>query len=1089
VKRPTDPIVYGSKLYFCADDGVSGLALWALENRTGALKAVANFIESTPLPRTYNVVKTYLEGNSLYFVLFGQNQTESYSSLWAYRLDGGQSAVKIADLSDAFSETDSKIIQFNEALYLPQRTNEVGTELFKIPLLEAPIGTPLSNQSDLTLTQTVTTSRLVDTIYLDFAVTVKNKGGETARNVKTGFSNLYPFGIYNTSSFRDTAASMGYLLPSYFSTPYWYIPELTANQTATLSFRLAVFKTAQVINTVYTTVTSDQFDANSADNTAQFKFELSLPPCTGSVNGSLLVDYYTDIVTDDSPIELPNRTATGTYLTTGAIANNLGDQYIRRARGFLKPSESGNYQFFIAGDDNVDVYLSTDENPANKQRIAYVKGYTSLGDFAKFPSQTSVLIPLAAGRRYYVEIVNAEKFGDDFFNLQWAPPSVSVRSAIPAAQIESFCGEPIVISNSCRSQDSLQLVSLYNATNGANWTNKWQLNTPINTWFGVALNPEGCVISINLNNNNLVGNMPNLILPNLELIQIRGGSLRGVLLDFNGCPKLTVIELGNNELSGLIPNFNLPNLERLILSYNQLSGQIPNFNLPKLKSLRLFNNRLMGIIPNFNLPNVLDIDLGSNQLSGIIPNFNLPNITLLYLFNNQLTGSIPDLNTPKLDILVLDGNQLSGCLPASLRAFCGKTVSLDGNPDLATRNFFSFCANNTGACDATPLYCASKGVAPWEYAISNVTLNTMNNNSEKFKDITTLGYSDFTNAGTTLTKGQTYPLSITPLLSWIGNLPNAYCRVWIDFNQNNTFEASELVLEKTNANPLTQNVLVPSTALTGFTRMRVSLKNGSYPTPCEAFEKGEVEDYTIAIAESVGGGTTTNDLAVSLTSTPSVYRQYTKQNFKISAKNNSNQAFRDVKIDFPFPTKTVSGGVITPSVGTWQEWCSGGSQCYTWTIPSLAANTTATLDVPVYVLDAVGMMSATTHLLSSNPTDNSTTNNTATILIGSINTPLIAPLNQLLNQSLINSKPTELNSIFIQKINPTIADNYIALELESSVNQIIDYQVINAIGTTILNGKLNIEKGNNKHLFNVAQLPKGMYFISINGRLNKFIKI
>jgi GEVED domain/HYR domain/CARDB/Domain of unknown function DUF11/Secretion system C-terminal sorting domain len=144
--------------------------------------------------------------------------------------------------------------------------------------------------------------------------------------------------------------------------------------------------------------------------------------------------------------------------------------------------------------------------------------------------------------------------------------------------------------------------------------------------------------------------------------------------------------------------------------------------------------------------------------------------------------------------------------------------------------------------------CKSKGILPWEYWISNVKLGTINNTSDKFKDFNTLGYSNYTNLTTTLSKGQSYPLSISPGLSWIGNVPNAYARAWIDFNNNNIFETNELVLEKTNANPLIANVLVPTTAVTGNVRMRVSVKFGSYPTACETFEKGEVEDYIINIS-------------------------------------------------------------------------------------------------------------------------------------------------------------------------------------------------------------------------------------------------
>jgi GEVED domain/Secretion system C-terminal sorting domain len=43
---------------------------------------------------------------------------------------------------------------------------------------------------------------------------------------------------------------------------------------------------------------------------------------------------------------------------------------------------------------------------------------------------------------------------------------------------------------------------------------------------------------------------------------------------------------------------------------------------------------------------------------------------------------------------------------------------------------------------------------------------------------------------------------------------------------------------------------IPTTAILGTTRMRVSSKYGAYSTPCETFTYGEVEDYTINITSS-----------------------------------------------------------------------------------------------------------------------------------------------------------------------------------------------------------------------------------------------
>jgi hypothetical protein len=146
--------------------------------------------------------------------------------------------------------------------------------------------------------------------------------------------------------------------------------------------------------------------------------------------------------------------------------------------------------------------------------------------------------------------------------------------------------------------------------------------------------------------------------------------------------------------------------------------------------------------------------------------------------------------------------------------------------------------------DATPVYCASKSNAPWELWIAKVQFETINNASEKFKNYANYGYSDYTNLTTTVTRGMTTVLTITPGLSWTGHLPNVYCRAWIDYNGNKTFEPSELIFQNTNVNPFTAAIRVPN-ALATTTRMRVALKWGGYPDPCETFDRGEVEDYTL----------------------------------------------------------------------------------------------------------------------------------------------------------------------------------------------------------------------------------------------------
>src|SRR5438552_7086413 len=57
--------------------------------------------------------------------------------------------------------------------------------------------------------------------------------------------------------------------------------------------------------------------------------------------------------------------------------SNFADNYGQRMRALLVPPVSGSYVFWIASDDNSALYLSTDEDPVHKTRIAYVAQWTN----------------------------------------------------------------------------------------------------------------------------------------------------------------------------------------------------------------------------------------------------------------------------------------------------------------------------------------------------------------------------------------------------------------------------------------------------------------------------------------------------------------------------------------------------------------------------------------------------------------------------------------------------------------------------------------------------------------------------------------
>ena len=164
----------------------------------------------------------------------------------------------------------------------------------------------------------------------------------------------------------------------------------------------------------------------------------------------------------------------------------------------------------------------------------------------------------------------------------------------------------------------------------------------------------------------------------------------------------------------------------------------------------------------------------------------------------------------------------------------------------------SAASNTTSVTtDAVVLtYCNSNGNnTNYEY-IDYVGLGGINNGTAANG-----GYADFTNVIGDVSYGtNTIILSV----GFTGSSYTENWNVWIDFNQNGIFETSETVVtgSTSNSGNLSYNFNVPNTALSGSTRMRVSMKWNGAPTACETFAYGEVEDYTVTI----GGALRNNDI-------------------------------------------------------------------------------------------------------------------------------------------------------------------------------------------------------------------------------------
>ena len=222
-------------------------------------------------------------------------------------------------------------------------------------------------------------------------------------------------------------------------------------------------------------------------------------------------------------------------------------------------------------------------------------------------------------------------------------------------------------------QDSLALVALYDSTGGANWgiNNNWLTKAPVSTWWGIGVDSNNRVDSIELSYNGLVGTIPSSIvnLTQIRYLTLDGNSLTGMIpTSIGNLTYLQVFLLEYNQLSGSIPTSigNLTNLLHLSFAANQLTGSIPTSvgNLTNLRNMYLYGNQLSDSIPSSigNMTNIKDLELNNNKLTGSIPASmnNLTNLVDLFLYNNQLSGTIPSLsNLTKLYEGVISTNKFT----------------------------------------------------------------------------------------------------------------------------------------------------------------------------------------------------------------------------------------------------------------------------------------------------------------------------------------------------------------------------------------------------------------------------------------------
>lgn len=195
-----------------------------------------------------------------------------------------------------------------------------------------------------------------------------------------------------------------------------------------------------------------------------------VPSAGAQQSNGVLREVFTGIAGD-----LPSLTNNPAYPSSPAFESieplfegpSAGDNYGTRMRAWLTAPLTGNYIFWIATDDNGNLFLSSNENPSSKRLIAAEPQWAGSRDWDGsierrtnatyiFPTMNPGLpanrsdyavgsITLTQGQRYYIEAIQAEGGGGDNIAVGWQLPDGTQERPIPGGRMVPYgLGPPVI---------------------------------------------------------------------------------------------------------------------------------------------------------------------------------------------------------------------------------------------------------------------------------------------------------------------------------------------------------------------------------------------------------------------------------------------------------------------------------------------------------------------------------------------------------------------------------------------------------------------------------------------------------------------
>jgi len=401
---------------------------------------------------------------------------------------------------------------------------------------------------------------------------------------------------------------------------------------------------------------------------------------------------------------------------------NAGDDYGQRLSGYLRPPVTGSYVFYIASDDQSQLFLSTDMSPANRVLLVAEPQWNGSREWitgnnqasrGNPPSNISTTVALVAGQLYYLEVLHKEGIFADHVAVAWQKPgdpvpangdapipsqflvhaeSNPVAVHFPDPNLEAVIREAVGKSTGPIFQSEVAGLQTLNG-NGRGINNLSGLESAVSLW------------KLELNNNDITNLTPLAGLSQLRELWLER-NLISSLAPLSGLTQMGALFLTQNQASDLTPLSGMTQLNGLFLSSNQISDLTGLGTLGGLRNLHLNANplaslsplsaltglqklsasfcQIIGVSPLGEITALEELDLSGNQIADLSGLSGLPHLWFLWMERNQIADLSALEDLPALSWVSFVRNQISDLGPlASLQNLAGLFLSNNQITDLA----------------------------------------------------------------------------------------------------------------------------------------------------------------------------------------------------------------------------------------------------------------------------------------------------------------------------------------------------------------------------------------------------------------------